>query len=194
VAHKFDPAHLDRLLDPKRQEADNPEVVLDALDLKPGDILVDVGSGPGWFSLPAAARVGAAGRVYALDIEAQMLAVLKERAREASLDNIESYLIEEGSPWPLADGACNKALIANVLHEVDQKASFTRELRRVLRQGGRGLVVDWSPTAPGDVGPPSRERLSRETAARVLEEAGFTVVERLDIGPYHYGVLFEKTN
>src|SRR5688572_31568645 len=55
------------------------------------------------------------------------------------------------------------------------KASFTRELRRVLRQGGRGLVVDWSPTAPGDVGPPSRERLSRETAARILEEAGFTV-------------------
>lgn len=190
MAHKFDPAHMERLLDPGRKSTNDPEYVLDQLGLAPGEVLLDFGSGPGWFALPAAKRVGEGGKVYALDVEPAMLEALMERARAAGITNVEPVLVQEGVPWPLPGGRCDAALLANVLHEVEDVGHLMAELRRVLRPGGRGFVLDWSPQAPAGVGPPPAHRLPRERAEEIVRGGGFTVSGAAAVGPYHYGFRF----
>lgn len=183
----FDPRHLHRLLDPERRRWNDPERVLACLDLRPGEVLVDVGAGPGWFTLPAAARVGPAGKVYALDVQEAMLAVLARRAREAGLEErVAAIAVREGRPWPLDDGSCDAALVANVYHEVSDRPAFLRELYRVLRPGGRTLLVEWKPE-PTPVGPPLGERLDPGAVDGDFAGAGFVPGPPCDAGPYHYG-------
>lgn len=189
MGHLFDPAKLSRLLDPQRREWNDPDRVLDCLGLQPGEVLADVGAGPGWFALPAAERVGPSGRVYALDLQEVMLAALRERAREAGLEaRVVAVPVREGEPWPLPDGACDAALVANVYHEVVDRPGFLRELARILRPGGRLLVVEWKPE-PTPMGPPLEERLEPSRLKEDLERAGFRVEGSCDPGPYHYGWL-----
>src|SRR5690606_30145143 len=97
---------------------------------------------------------------------------------------------QEGVPWPLPGGRCDAALLANVLHEVEDVGHLMAELRRVLRPGGRGFVLDWSPQAPAGVGPPPAHRLPRERAEEIVRGGGFTVSGAAADGPYHYGFRF----
>lgn len=193
MGRRFDPAHLARLLDPDRRRYEEPERVLDLLHLREGEVLADVGAGPGWFALPAALRVGSAGRVYALDVQETMLEVLGRRAAEAGAGGvIVPVRVAEGQPWPLPDGGCDAALVANVYHEVADRPGFLRELYRILRPGGRVLVVvEWRPE-PTPVGPPPEERLAPEAVAGDFARAGFRRPRRSDPGPYHYAIGWER--
>lgn len=188
----FDPGRLQRLLDPERRRWNDPDRILACLDLRPGEVLADVGAGPGWFALPAAARVGPAGRVYSLDVQEAMLEVLIRRAREAGLGQAVAALrVREGEPWPLGDGSCDAALVANVYHEVADRPGFLRELYRILRPGGRVLLVEWK-REPTPLGPPLAERLDPEDVERDLARAGFRPGPSCDPGPYHYGWLWSR--
>lgn len=191
MAHKFDPEKMDRLLDPSRRESNDPDRVLELLRLQPGETLADVGSGPGWFTLPLAKRVGPEGRVYALDVEQRMLDRLAERAQAEQLTNIEALVIQEGKAWPVPDARCDAALVANVLHEVEDTGTFISELRRILRREGRVLVIEWRPDGPTDVGPPSHHRLSEQEVRDMMEAGGFNLLSRETVGPHHYGLLFK---
>lgn len=183
---KFDPTHMDRLVSPERYRWQNPEEVLDALGLAPGMVLADVGAGPGFYTLPAAARVGPGGKVYALDIEPKMLERLSARAAAEGVTNVEAVVSQEDR-LPLPDGAVDAVLAANVLHEVPARAKLLREIARVLRPGGALAVVEWRKEEM-EKGPPFAERLTYRQVARALRGAGFHAIERFEVGPYHYGM------
>jgi ubiquinone/menaquinone biosynthesis C-methylase UbiE len=186
MPHRFDPAHADRLLSPERRQMQDPDVILAAIDLAPGMAFADVGCGPGFFTLPAAERVGGEGRVYALDVQREMIARTEERAGAAGLGNVEAILSKEAE-LPLPDGAVDAALLANVLHESPDRVRFLSEIGRTLRPGGVLGVVDWRKVEM-PMGPPLADRLSPDQVEADLRAAGFEVEAAFDAGPLHWGI------
>src|SRR5262249_1385579 len=100
MPHKSDPREKEALLSEERQAALQPGKLLRRLGLRPGDTLADVGSGPGFFTLPAAEIVGAEGLVYAADIQGEMLTAVRSRAAQAGLTNAKFVKTTE-NPVPL---------------------------------------------------------------------------------------------
>lgn len=184
--HKFNPQQMDRLLSEDRKKLLPPDQVLGALGLTAGAVMLDIGAGPGFFTLPAAELVGPSGKVYGLDIAPAMLERLRERAAEAGLGNVET-LVSEEDRLPLPDGVADAALLANVLHEVHGPVAFLREIARTLRPGGALAVVEWRKEQM-EKGPPLHERLSEAEVEEMLREAGYGPAERFAVGPGHYGL------
>lgn len=189
MGERFDPAKADHLLDPARKAWYDPDRVLTHLDLGRGRVVADVGCGPGWFTLPLAERVAPDGLVYAIDVEEKMLERLMERAKERAVANIRPVLAEEEDEFPVPNSSCDAALVASVYHEVDPTSSFANEVRRILRPGGVCLLIEWRPE-PTPVGPPQRERLSPDDVIREWTAAGFEAAGPVEVGPYHYGIMF----
>lgn len=188
MPHKFDPAAAGRLLSEERLRWQPPELVLAGLALEPGEVFVDIGCGPGYFAFPAAQAVGSRGKVYAVDISLDMLMQLGQRLYAAGLSNVETILSKE-SNIPLPDGCADAALLANVLHEAEDPLALLAEARRLVRVGGRLLVVDWR-REPTPVGPPVEERMVPEAVLAMAGSSGWGSPAPANAGPYHWGLLF----
>ncbi|HEY0996215.1 MAG TPA: methyltransferase domain-containing protein [Gemmatimonadaceae bacterium] len=169
---KFPPEKWDRLLSPERHAFLDPEWVLDRLGVRAGMRVADLGAGPGFFTLPLAARVGAGGTVYATDVAPAMLEALRSRGIPPQV----RPLLADEARIPIPDAAVDLALVAFVLHEVVHPAEFLAEVRRILAAGGRLAVLEWIPQDDG-MGPPEAERLAEAHARALLADAGFQVVD-----------------
>jgi ubiquinone/menaquinone biosynthesis C-methylase UbiE len=164
---------------------------LDVLDLAPGSCLLDVGSGPGFVSVLAAERVGAAGRVYAMDRSPAALQFLRERLAERPLANVEP-LAGAGDAIPLPDASASHALIAQMLHHTDAPEAILREVLRVLAPGGAALIVEHDPADAATGGPPAAERLPATQVQDWLAAAGYDGWQACDAGEGRYGLLAYK--
>lgn len=191
MAHKFNPAHADRLLSPDRKDWNDPDKVLVHLNLGQGTVMADIGCGPGYFALEAAKRIAPAGVVYGVDLSEEMLAHLKERAAGEGLVNVIGILAEEEDEYPVPTESCDAVLVANMYHEVDPASNFIGEVKRMLKPGGTCVVVDWKPEET-PMGPPVAERLAPADVSEEFDAAGFLVGGNCEIGPYHYGLKFIK--
>lgn len=182
---KFDPNHADRLLSPERRRWQDPEVVLDALGVKAGMVVADIGAGPGFFSLPAARRVGPSGKVYALDVEPMMVERVREQAAKEGIHNLDA-LVSQESHLPLPDRAVDVALLVSVLHEALDPSRLLQETVRVLREGGTLAIVEWNKERQ-EWGPPFEERLAPQQVEDMLAAAGYHSIVPFVVGPRHYG-------
>lgn len=190
MPHKFNPAHMARLESDERLRRQPPAGLLAAIGVRAGARMADIGCGPGFYTLPAARLVGAAGRVFALDLQEPMLARVREKAAAESLGNVEVHLSEEDR-LPLPDGTADVALVANVLHECTDRVAFLREVRRILVPGGRVAVIEWR-REPMEMGPPLAERIGADVVEAALADACFTGAVAVDptaLGATHYGLL-----
>jgi len=188
--HKFDPGRAERLLSDDRASMHPPHDVLVLLDLHPGQVVADIGCGPGYFTLPIAQRVQPDGRVIAVDIVPELLALLRQRVAAAAIPHVDSRLSEE-SHFPVDNESCDRLLAAFLLHELADPAAFMREVRRVMRPGARGLAADWAPR-DSPVGPSLDVRVPPDRAAEWLRAAGLTPDPAVDLGPYSYAVVFRR--
>lgn len=182
MAHRFDPREKHKLESPERRRHLPPERVLELLDLKPGETLLDLGCGTGYFALPAAERVGPSGRVLAVDVEEEMLAEVQKKASgltQIELVRSETYRV------PLPEAVAEAALLAFVLHEVEDPVRLLREVRRLLKPGGRVLVLEWQKKET-PMGPPVSERLTEDETRAFLERAGFTALDISPLGEWFY--------
>ncbi len=149
-------------------------------------IVVDLGAGTGYFSLPLAARLPRV-RILALDLERRMLALLAERAASAAVaERVEGRLVEGSPQLPLADGEADLALLANLWHELPDPAATLAEIARSLTLGGVIVVSDWSPDGSTEHGPPADHRLPVGHCERMLTAGGWCEVERHDLYPHHW--------
>ncbi len=191
MAHKFNPAHAEKLMAPERKEFQDPDKVLQYLNLGQCSVLVDVGCGPGWFALEAAKKMQPGGLVYGVDISEKMLALLKERAKAEGLTNVQAVLAEEEDEFPIPTESADVVLIANVYHEVDPASNFLGEIKRILKPGSICMVVDWKKEET-PVGPPVDERVDQQDVCEEFYAAGFVLAGTCEVGPYHYGLKFYK--
>lgn len=173
----------------------NPTKILENLAVQQGMKVADFGSGAlGYFVIPAARAVGDDGRVYAVDIQKGMLQALDGRLKLDGITNIELVWgdIERLRGTRLPDGALDVVLVINNLFLAKDKIIIGREALRTLRAGGKLLVIDWKVTG-APLGPPVHERVRKEDATLAMQSAGFRKVDEFEAGPYHYGLVFEKS-
>lgn len=179
--HKYDPSHVDRLLRQERIDTIRPEQVLQEAGLTQGNIFADVGCGPGFFTMPAAIIVGSNGHVYAIDTQPEMLEALIKRGLPANVTPVKC----SDENLPLKENSTDLALAAYVLHEAANTAVFLREIFRILKAGGRLVIIDWKKQQE-EHGPPMAERITEDEAASLLKAAGFTNIAATSLNASHY--------
>jgi ubiquinone/menaquinone biosynthesis C-methylase UbiE len=192
--HRFEFEKAHKLDDPDRQRWQPAAAVIPELQLQPESVVLDLGAGTGYFALPIAqhlAGLGGSGRVMAVDIEPRMLELLAARAAEAGLaSRVERIAIDaaRSEQLPLEDASVDRALLANIYHELPDASQTLEELRRVLRPGALLLIVDWAPGATLDKGPPREHRVSPSDVSGAMRQAGFTEVAALSIYDAHFAL------
>ena len=179
--------YIERLEAPDRAEWQMPDQVVAALALRPGHVVADLGAGPGYFSLRLARNVGKRGRVFAVDVEPAILAVLRERLAAQKLERITPVLGLPGDPL-LPKASCDRVLSVNAYHHYPDRPSALRRMARLLRRGGRLAVIDFH-KRESPMGPPLHERVSRERFLADVKRAGLHVAKELGFLPHQYFFL-----
>jgi ubiquinone/menaquinone biosynthesis C-methylase UbiE len=170
---RFPPERRHVLSEEGRRERLPPEPILAAANIRPGETVIDLGAGTGYWITPLVQLVRESGRVFAVDVEPVMVDELRELVRREGLANVQVVQSEELSV-PLESALADLALLAFVLHEPADVDAFLREVGRLLRPSGRVLVLDWQ-KHPTEYGPPLEHRLAPKEAKSLLTRAGFAV-------------------
>ena len=180
----FNPVYRGFLDTAGRDAWQQPARVVETLALRPGLVVADIGAGTGYFTWRFAERVGPSGRVYATDVQEEMLADLRRLVEERHLRNVE--VVPAGFDDPaLPAGCCDLVFLANVYKEIDDRARYMRKVARALRPAGRLAIIGFAPDASG-LGPPRNVRLPAAQVTEELARAGFAVTERHDFLPRQY--------
>jgi ubiquinone/menaquinone biosynthesis C-methylase UbiE len=190
--HTFDPESADRLEDESRYRFCSREELVAALGLGAGEseaAVADFGSGTGFYTDDVAPF---AGDLRAVDVQEEMHEAYREKGVP---ENVELVTADIGD-LPFGDAELDAAFSTMTFHEFagsgdDDGAGAEVEVARVLRDGGRFVVVDWSANGSGDGGPPVEERYTRDEAVELLENAGFDVV-RGDERPETFLIIAER--
>ncbi len=164
---------------------------MDALRLKPGDRILDVGPGPGFVSLLFAERVGPSGLVYAVDPSAEALAYLQRLQKERPIANIKTF-VADAAKIDLPGVKLDAALVAMVLHHTDDPSGIMRNVARLLRPNGLAVIAEFCPNGPCEHGPPRDHRLTSQQLRSWCDAAGLTTVSERRQSPEHYMVLVQR--
>ena len=170
----------------------DPELVFAALGLKQGDVLLDLGCGPGDYALEAGKIVGDSGAVYALDRSEEAIECLTEEAGAQGLGNIKPVVSDITRPLPIDDACIDVCLMATVLHVPDVLRSedgLLEEVRRVLKPRGRVAIIECK-KEDLPIGPPLAMRLSPLEVEALMAPHGFERTGAVDLG-YNYMVQFK---
>ena len=171
----------------------NPVQNVAQFGIEDGMKVVDLGSGAGHYVLAMAPKVGSAGRVYAVDVQKDLLEKIKNEATTQGFENVEIIWgdIERIEGSKIGGGIIDIALISNTLFQVENKIAVMREAHRILKPKGKMIVIDWSESF-GGLGPVQADLISKEHAIDTARTAGFGVEGEFDAGEHHYGIIFNK--
>jgi ubiquinone/menaquinone biosynthesis C-methylase UbiE len=186
--HRDASAYIAALEDPKRDAYQKPQEVMRTLAVKEGEIVADIGAGSGYFTMRLARHVGATGRVYAVDVSPDMIRHLHARVREAGLLNISPILAPPDDP--LLPQAVDRFVIVNVWHHVEDQAGYLERMKKLLRPGGRVVMIDFHKREL-PVGPPVAMKIARDDLIRQMGAHGFRVAAEHTYLPYQYFLVFE---
>lgn len=195
VAHQHHPPessseYIRSLEDPGREEWQKPAEVLGSLALKPGESVADIGAGSGYFTLRFAAAVGPTGKVYAVDIDGEMLAHIEARAKDEQVSNIQGVLADPHDP-KLPPASVDLIFICDTLHHISERAKYYPLLARALKPGGRLVNIDFQKKREITLGPPFAMRIDRQDMIKEAEAGGFHLVKEYSFLPYQYFLVFE---
>lgn len=179
---KMDPARIARLRDPKRLEEVNPELVWQAIEPLPDGVIVDVGAGVGFLTLPFAEKFPRA-HLYGCDILPGMLAVLQESANAQSLSNIACVQMEE-TTIPLPAQHADLVIMLQVHHELAHPQALLTDCHRVLKPGGTLAIIDWKDEENGK-SPPAGRRVPEPTIRAQMTQARCTNIQSHPLYVYH---------
>ena len=171
----------------------DPELVFDALSLKEGDIFLDMGCGPGDYSIRASEILGDSGIVYALDRWQDVIDDLAEKVGSRGLVNVRSIVSDITKRLPVDDKSVDLCLLSTVLHTFDLayvESPLFDEIHRILKCGGRLAVIECKKEEQ-QFGPPLSMRLSPEEVERSAIRYGFERVGLVDLG-FNYLIMFAK--
>lgn len=170
----------------------DPQKNIALFDVRDGMKVVDIGAGSGFYSIEAAKKVGNQGRVYAVDVQQDLLAKIKNSAGIIGLHNIEAVWgnAEKIGGTKLRESIADRVVISNTLFQIEpqDRDNLVLELKRITKPGGAVMVIDWqagSPLSPKTVVPSM-------VAEALFTKAGFTVERNFDAGDHHYGIILKR--
>lgn len=163
------------------------------LGLKEGMRVADFGAGTGHYAQALAHSVGRNGKVYAIDVQEDILKHLKLNAHEQHRGIIETLWgdIEKPGGTHLRGESLDAVILANTLFQVENRYGLLAEIQRVLKSEGKLLVVDWAGSY-GGMGPAPEKVIPEHEAEGFFIGGGFHKVKSFRAGPHHYGIVFTK--
>jgi ubiquinone/menaquinone biosynthesis C-methylase UbiE len=187
----FPPENLQQLEIPDRDVWQRPDHIMDALGIAEGSVVADLGAGSGWFTIRLARRVRPTGKVYAEDIQPQMIEVIKRRVARENLQRTVEFKLGTAEDLRLPENALDAALIVDAYHEMDQPVQLLRSAARALKQDGRIGIVEFTKSGGGP-GPPMEERVDPDRVIREAKAAGLRLIAQPNILRYQYMLVFGK--
>lgn len=171
----------------------DPEKIINSFGVEQGETVADFGAGSGYFAIPLAKKVNAKGKVYAVDILKDSLAIIDVKAGRENLVNVILLQadLEKEKSTALEDGSVDWVVIANILFQLNNKSSIFREAKRVLRPAGKIVVIDWLPGKTA-IGPSDPVRISPDQVRIFALSNNLKEIKYWLPDPYHYGFIFIK--
>ena len=188
MSEKFDHHDKADLLSADRYETTDPQRLISMLPVLVYHEVADIGCGPGFFTIPFAKYLFD-GKVYAIDVQQEMLDAAQEQVKEVNLTNVEMKLAGENE-LPLEDDSLDGAFIAFVLHETESPTTMLSEARRCLRKGGWLAALEHKETA--EDGPPVNRRLDETEVGDMARELGFRIETAHNLNDHHYMLVMRK--
>lgn len=176
----------------EREQEEAPEAAIESLKIKPGMYVADVGAGTGYFSIRMAKKVGPTGRVYANDVQPEMLARLQDRVEKEKLTNVETVLGTQTDP-KLPAGKLDMILMVDVYHEFSQPQRMLQEMKKALKPDGRLILVEYRKEDPSIPIRPEHKMSAHEVKTEV-EAEGYKLMETLKTLPRQSMFVFRKVN
>ena len=184
---KFNPEHLKRLDSPERHQKMDFDNIILQLEIDSTQTIADIGAGIGFFSIPFAKT---AEKVYAVDINQDMLDYLNNKLASQEINNIQSILSTE-EKIEISDNSVNLVWMSSVFHELEGHGTLN-EVTRILKPGGRFAILDFKKIHEDD-GPSYNHRIDKPDAIETCVNAGFNFVREFDTGSQSkYGLIFSK--
>jgi arsenite methyltransferase len=178
LASRPAPDWIQRLERPERIATLKIDYIISKLELKPGQVVADLGAGPGVISLPMAKTVGPTGKVYAVDIDQAFIDHITMRAKEQGIGNVTAVLGKFTDPGlPARD--VDVALFPDVLHHIKDRAEYLKNTAHYVKAGGRIAIVELDPKTGSHRDEPALT-VSREQAKAWLAAVGFKPVQEFD--------------
>lgn len=187
--HQDAGAYIALLEDPARDGYQKPHEVIAALQIEEGEFIADIGAGSGYFTLRLARHVGDKGRIYAVDVNPDMILHLNRRIRDLGVRNVQTILAAPDDPL-LADGSLDRVFICDTWHHIPDQARYLSLLKKLLKRGGQIVMIDYQ-RRELPVGPPVSMKIAREDLLRQMKDGGFRLAQEHDFLPYQYFLVFE---
>lgn len=180
----FNPVFLEVLLSDDRKRFFPAEEILRAAGIRPGMMVIDLGCGPGYFTMPARRLAGDEGRVWAVDVQQIMVDHVHNRCQIGRIRGVRCVLSAE-QVVPLDDAMADFVLIAWVLNEADDAGSLIAEARRLLKPGGTIAVLEWHKQAK-EVAIPVERRVGVDDLAKLAKASRLHMLPATDLSPDAY--------
>ncbi len=184
MTKKFKAKNMEKLDNPLRRKMLPPDEIVKNLNIEKDTSVADVGCGTGYFTIPFAREIGERGTVYAIDINPMMLEETRRRTEEERLMNVDIVQSSENN-FVLKDNAVDIIFTSTVFHEVDSPRKFLAECRRILKNDGRLVILDWN-KIDEDFGPPRHKRIDIEEVKKYLSEGNFDIKDINYVGNSFY--------
>ena len=190
-AHVMGAAGADWLVRPEREAEENPDLAVSLLKIRPGMVVADIGAGVGYYSLRFSAKVGPQGKVFATDLQPEMLRLLRQRLEKDKVTNVQPVLGTE-SDCKLPDGSVDLAVLVDVYHEFSEPRKMLASLRRALKPDGRLVLLEFRKEDPAV---PIREehKMSVAVVKQELTADGFVLDKLLTDLPWQHVFFFKKS-
>jgi len=172
---------------PEREDEEAPSKALDALELKPGMVVADIGAGSGYYSSRIARRVGPTGRVYATDIQQGMIDILDRRITAEGLTNITTVLGGMDDPR-LPPASIDLAIMVDVYHELQQPQLFLQRLKGTFKPNGRLVLLEFRKEDP-KVPILEVHKMSVAEVKQEMEAEGFVLDKVIDVLPWQHIIV-----
>jgi ubiquinone/menaquinone biosynthesis C-methylase UbiE len=186
--HEDPKAYVAMLENPQREAEQKPEEVVVALALRQGETIADIGAGTGYFAFRFARHVGSSGRIYAVDINPDMILYMNRYIRDKGVKNVVTVLSPADDPL-LPDASIDRFFVCNTWHHVPSRPQYVALMKKMLKPGGQIIVVDYKKEQL-PVGPPPEMKTAREEVIRQMESGGFKLHKEHTFLPYQYFLVF----
>ncbi|MCD6574605.1 class I SAM-dependent methyltransferase [Candidatus Aerophobetes bacterium] len=171
--------------DPKNK----PDQIIEAIALKPGQIIADIGAGGGYFSLRFAKIVGREGKVYAVDVNPDFLEFIKNSAKEKKLNNVITKLTTENR-LDLPEKSLDFIFMRNITHHISNRVKYFENLKKFLKPDGRVIIIEYKPGKSLSFRGIFGHHVAKEIIVREMEEAGYLLEKEFDFLPEQHFTIY----